>query len=88
MIPTCRVSASVWTWLTPDPSEEGKKIRLLGVALSNLDSDQAQLDLFDTAAKNRIDEIMDRVKEKFGENAITRASLLDESNRDPRWIRE
>ena len=69
---------------------QGKKVRLLGIGVSNLEYHQGQMDLFDEQHEDRtekIDEIMDRIKEKFGEKAITRASLLNVDH-DSQWIRE
>ncbi|MBN2000687.1 DNA polymerase IV [candidate division KSB1 bacterium] len=70
-----------------DPA--GSSFRLLGVGLSQLDIKCRQLDLFDGLPENKskIDDVLDRVREKFGENAITRASLLY-AKHDSQWIRD
>lgn len=62
-------------WLTEHP---GAKLRLLGVALSDL-SPTLQLGLFDTgkpAANAAVDAVMDKVHEKFGAHALRRASSI------------
>jgi DNA polymerase-4 len=68
---------------------QGHKVRLLGVGLSHLDGEEFQLDLFEQepSKTRKIDSLLDQVKEKFGEQAITRASLLDKP-RDSMWIRD
>jgi len=68
---------------------QGQRVRLLGVAVSQLQQGEGQLDLFVTGApgKDRVDSVMDDVRKKFGTRAISRASLL-EKRRDSQWIRE
>ena len=68
---------------------QGHKVRLLGIGLSHLDGEEVQLDLFEQepSKTRKIDSLLDEVKEKFGEQAITRASLLDKP-RDSMWIRD
>ena len=65
------------------------KIRLLGVGLSHLEEGESQLDLFEDGqvSGNKIDEVLDQIKQKFGEKSITRASLMQD-RRDSNWIRE
>ncbi|MBC8081093.1 MAG: DNA polymerase IV [Gorillibacterium sp.] len=59
-----------------------KPVRLLGITLTNLQakSDSAiQLDLFDyeqQPKKEQLNEAMDRIRDKFGENAILTAGML------------
>ncbi|MDZ7318185.1 MAG: DNA polymerase IV [candidate division KSB1 bacterium] len=61
-----------------------QKIRLLGVAVSNLiPAQQAQLGLFspqDTSDR-RIDQVIDLVQNKFGPDLIKKASLMDQHSR-------
>jgi nucleotidyltransferase/DNA polymerase involved in DNA repair len=53
-------------------------VRLLGVALSRLEKTGFQLDLF---TENRdIDKVLDLIRDKFGKDAIQRASLLNRNN--------
>lgn len=52
-------------------------VRLLGVALSNLESNALQLDLF--SGDQTVDKVLDLVRDKFGKNAIQRASLLQQT---------
>jgi DNA polymerase-4 len=60
----------------------GKPIRLLGVTLQNLTAKQdsaIQLDLFDyenDPKKDRLNQIMDSLRDKFGENAILTAGMM------------
>ncbi len=58
--------------------DSGRAVRLLGVGVSHLDIGGHQLDLFSGTDSNRsaIDSVMDDVKKKFGDQAITRARLL------------
>lgn len=67
----------------------GKKpIRLLGISISNFDaSGLQQLSFFDEPVKiqdNKVDKMVDTVREKFGYNAIARASLLDKNYKKPK----
>ena len=61
---------------------EGRPVRLLGVTLQNLkDSREAavQLDLFDyekQPARQRLTETVDRLRDKYGENAVLTAGML------------
>lgn len=65
-----------------------KPIRLLGISISNFDgSGQQQLSFFDEPVKvndNNVDKMVDKVREKFGYNAIARASLLDKNYKKPK----
>ncbi len=64
----------------------GRKARLLGVGISNLRhrDDPEQLSLFDPGREKteRSLEAMDRIWEKFGREAIQRASLLEEEKKE------
>jgi len=58
---------------------EGRKVRLLGVGISHLDAEGTdQADLFEENGKKRkqVAETLDRIKDKYGENVITRAAVL------------
>jgi len=57
-----------------------RKVRLLGIYASGLGGGSAQLDLF-TAPPSSADQVRDRVSERFGEGALTRASLLGHRER-------
>ncbi|MDZ7337081.1 MAG: DNA polymerase IV [candidate division KSB1 bacterium] len=61
-----------------------KRVRLLGIGVSGLVRDvEGQLALFDEPARSPIDEVMDRVRERFGEKAISRASaVLDRKRKE------
>jgi DNA polymerase IV len=81
-------------WLTIEDlynsfQRHGQAVRLLGVGMANLNPSEEQLHLFtdETYAADRVDKVMDAVRKKFGEHAITRASLLDNQH-DKDWIRE
>ena len=62
-----------------------KKARLLGVGTSNLlrQDDPEQLILFDSRRKQvqRSTQVMDRIWDKFGQEAIKRASLIEKKER-------
>jgi nucleotidyltransferase/DNA polymerase involved in DNA repair len=66
--------------------DTGRAVRLLGVGVSQLDTGGHQLDLFSGADSNRsaIDSVMDDVKKKFGDRAITRARLLRRDSPPPK----
>ena len=68
---------------------KGTKVRLIGVGVSQLEKGKGQLDLFaeEEPSSNKVDDVMDKIREKFGENAITRASLLNNKH-DSQWIRD
>ncbi len=70
-------------------NRQGARVRLLGVAASQLQQGEGQLDLFapEKRRKDKLDSIMDDVRKKFGTKAISRASLL-QNRRDSQWIRE
>ncbi len=63
-----------------------KRVRLLGIGVSGLVRDgERQLALFNEPARSAIDEVMDRVRERFGEQAIARASVVaGQSGRRPK----
>jgi DNA polymerase IV len=60
------------------PSIESKGLTLVGVAVSNLESDRAlQLPIpFDSWSSGALDATLDRVRERFGSGAITRGVLV------------
>jgi DNA polymerase-4 len=63
-------------WLATQP---GAALRLLGVGVSELAS-ASQLDLFtapQTTRNRELDAAVDRIRERFGKVAVTRASTLD-----------
>ena len=60
------------------PEIRGKKIRLLGVSATQLGTPE-QMSMFEVAdqKQRRVVEATDAVRRKFGDRAVTRASLLD-----------
>lgn len=67
-----------------------KPVRLLGIGLSGFDSETAerQLSMFDQPAldrpadrQNRVDQAMDSIRDRFGENSVTRAKQLKSGSR-------
>ncbi len=65
----------------------GKKVRLIGAGLSGFDAPPQQLGLWDDAPQaeedRRLQETLDRLRDRFGDRALRRASdLLDEENAD------
>ncbi len=67
-----------------DFDRQGKKVRLLGVAVSNLNIKHgAQLGFFDKIEKenDQLDRLIDTVQNKFGAGMIKKASLLDQHSR-------
>jgi DNA polymerase-4 len=67
---------------TAGPTIETQGLTLIGVALSNLDNDDAiQLTLpFDGHQSDDLDSALDNVRDRFGSAAITRAALLGHDN--------
>ncbi|HEX9189380.1 MAG TPA: DNA polymerase IV, partial [Vicinamibacteria bacterium] len=60
----------------------GKKVRLLGIYTSHFGGEKPQLALFDEAGPpSPVDTLRDEVKKRFGDEAITRASLLGRRER-------
>jgi DNA polymerase-4 len=61
------------------PAIESRGLTLVGIAVGNLDDDDAvQLGLpFDRAVGDALDTALDRVRDRFGSGAVTRAVLLD-----------
>jgi len=60
----------------------GRKVRLLGIYASHLGEGAPQLGLFDEPkAPSPADRLRDEVKRRFGDEAITRASLLGRRER-------
>lgn len=62
----------------------GKKVRLLGVAVSNLNAQSnEQLGLFEAEklSEQKIDKVIDLVQTKFGPDLIKKASLMDRHSR-------
>lgn len=69
--------------LSARPMIERQGLTLIGVALTNLDNDNAiqlTLPLDDQAGGTALDTALDTVRDKFGSSAVTRAVLL---GRDP-----
>jgi DNA polymerase-4 len=64
------------------PTIDTQGLTLIGVALSNLDNDDAiQLALpFDSHQSDDLDSALDNVRDRFGSAAITRAVLLGRDN--------
>ena len=66
-------------------SWKGEPLRLIGVALTNLtDESFEQLSLFEDNEKKRndrrkLDATMDEIRKKFGNDKITRASIMNSS---------
>jgi DNA polymerase-4 len=63
-----------------------RAVRLVGVGGSNLEQRGRQLRLFEQEDRrqSQLDAALDRIRAKYGESAIRRASLLDE--RDEPWV--
>ena len=57
-----------------------KKVRLLGIYASGFGASGGQLGLF-AEAPSPADQLRDKLKERFGESAVTRASLLGKTER-------
>ncbi len=67
---------------------QGRKVRLVGIGVSQLNTVFGeQMSLFDTPEENptseRLDALLDELKRKFGEDAVTRGSLLGGKHKPP-----
>lgn len=72
----CRLFGELW---------DGRPVRLLGIQTSHIKraSDGRQLSLFDDGKYEKLeklDKAMDSIREKYGSDAVKRASFLDKSN--------
>jgi nucleotidyltransferase/DNA polymerase involved in DNA repair len=66
-------------------NRQGQKVRLLGIGVSQLNSEVGeQLSLFDqeTQLNDKLTDLMDVLQNKFGVDSVKRASLLQKSNRN------
>jgi DNA polymerase-4 len=66
--------------------ERGRPVRLLGVAAANLTQPARQLRLFEQEDRRQtqLDAALDRIRARFGERAIQRASLMEPP--DELWV--
>jgi DNA polymerase-4 len=78
-------------WALFGEVHRGEKVRLLGIYASHFGAEREQLELFATPAEQApLDRLRDEVVRRFGDEAITRASLLgryerrNPSDRPPR----
>lgn len=74
--------------------EEGKPVRLLGLTAQNLvdrESAAVQLDLFDykeEEMKDQLTETIDALRDKFGENAILKAGMIQNQTDSSHLLRD
>jgi nucleotidyltransferase/DNA polymerase involved in DNA repair len=64
----------------------GRRVRLIGVSVSGFDT-EPQMSLFDgpePPRKEKVEEVIARVRGKFGKTAITRAALLEGKESGPK----
>jgi DNA polymerase IV len=83
-IDSSEIIASICLQLYHNFDRQRKKVRLLGVAVSNLNSDCGdQLGFFDESNKEdqKIDELIDIIQNKFGVDKIKKASLINRHSR-------
>ena len=65
-----------------------RKVRLIGVGVSKFELEERQLSLFEATAEGkvaklrRLSQAIDQIREKYGDGAIQRASLVTSSSRD------
>ena len=62
----------------------GRKVRLIGVSVSGFQTGY-QTSLFDndSARKNKVEKVLADIRERFGKDAITRASLVKRNPKNP-----
>jgi nucleotidyltransferase/DNA polymerase involved in DNA repair len=58
-----------------------KKVRLLGIYASGFSGSAGQLGLFADETPSPADQLRDKLKDRFGDRAVTRASLLGKTER-------
>jgi DNA polymerase-4 len=71
------------------PLIESRGITLVGVAVSNLDGDSGVMELPPPVGSldgRPLDEVLDHVRDRFGPDAITRATLLGRSSHLSTWL--
>ncbi len=69
-------------WALFGEVHRGKKVRLLGIYASHFDAPKVQLGLFEAPAQPApLDRLRDEVVRRFGDESITRASLLGRRER-------
>jgi DNA polymerase-4 len=62
-------------------------LRLLGVSLSNLVKEFEQVSIFDEdEKKKKLSQVMDDIKDRFGDGSIFRAALLGDDKLNPRGL--
>jgi DNA polymerase-4 len=68
--------------------DKRKKVRLIGVGVSKFEPEERQLSLFEgtgegrVAKLRRLSQVVDQIREKYGDEAIQRASLVTSSSHD------
>lgn len=68
--------------------DKRRKVRLIGVGVSKFELEERQLTLFEAtdegnvAKLRRLSQVVDQIREKYGAEAIQRASLVTSSSRD------
>ena len=68
--------------------DRNKPIRLIGVRFANLLHGSPQIDLFnDTSEQMQLSSALDKLKQKFGEEVIMRATSIDLNKRDSNFFR-
>lgn len=67
--------------LLKDLYVEGKAIRLVGIRVDKLiEKDEAQISLFNSNQKQeKVDEVIDKIKQKYGYNKITRICNINKN---------
>ena len=65
-----------------------RKVRLIGVGVSKFELEERQLSLFEETGEGRVaklrrlNQAVDQIRDKYGNEAIQRASLVTSSSRD------
>lgn len=65
-----------------------RKARLIGVGVSKFEREERQLSLFEGMSEGKaeklrhLSQVLDRIREKYGDEVIQRASLVTDSRRD------
>jgi len=66
--------------------DKRRKVRLIGVGVSKFEPEERQLSLFEGTGEGKVEKLrrlsqtVDRIREKYGEEAIQRASLATTSS--------
>jgi DNA polymerase-4 len=69
------------------PLIESRGLTLVGITMSGIEADSGQLELpLDGHPERALDDALDKVRDRFGTAAITRAALLEADSAMSAWL--